>query len=230
MINYYMIPLYTDLLFKNSKSKDLLLLECKNCKKTFQKRKELIVRFLNKKTCKTFDYCSAKCSRESQGGFTILFCKNCNIEFKKRNFEIKKSNNHFCSKSCAAKYNNKNKSFGTRRSKLEHWIEEQLTQIYPSLHIDFNQKTAINSELDIYIPSLNLAFELNGIFHYEPIYGVNKLQQIRENDISKSKACHEAKIDLCTIDTSGQKYFKESTSQKYLDIINNIIKERLLTS
>ena len=105
-----------------------------------------------------------------------------------------------------------------------------MTQLYPSIHIDFNQKKAINSELDIYIPSLNIAFELNGIFHYEPIYGTNKLRQIQENDISKSKACHEAKIDLCIIDTSTQKYFKESTSQKYLDIINNIIKERLLTS
>ena len=37
---------------------------------------------------------------------------------------------------------------------------------------------AINSELDVYVPSLNLAFELNGIFHYEPIYGEKKLNQI----------------------------------------------------
>jgi hypothetical protein len=130
----------------------------------------------------------------------LFFVKIVILNSKKRNFEIKKSNNHFCSKSCAAKYNNKNKSFGTRRSKLEHWIEEQLTQIYPSLHIDFNQKTAINSELDIYIPSLNELPAPDFVnLHYEPIYGVDKLQQIRENDISKSKACHEAKIDLCTI-------------------------------
>lgn len=113
---------------------------------------------------------------------------------------------------------------------LETWLEEQLTQFYPNLLIDFNKKDAIDSELDIYIPSLNLAFELNGIFHYEPIYGVDELYKIQENDVSKSKACHEAKIDLCTIDTSGQKYFKESTSQKYIDIINNIIKERLSIS
>ena len=50
--------------------------------------------------------------------------------------------------------------------------------------------------------------------------------QIKENDISKSKACHDAKIDLCIIDTSKQTYVKPSTSQKYLDIITTIIKER----
>jgi len=43
--------------------------------------------------------------------------------------------------------------------------------LYPDLVIHFNKKDAINSELDIYIPSLKLAFELNGIFHYEPIFG-----------------------------------------------------------
>jgi hypothetical protein len=225
-----MLSLYTDLLFNNSKSNDLLPLECKNCKNTFYKRKELIKRFLNHTTHKTFDYCSIKCQKYFEGGFKIILCKNCNHKFKKIDSKIKKSPNHFCSRSCSATYNNKHKIHGTRRSKLEYWIEEQLAQLYPSIHMDFNQKSTIKSELDIYIPSLNLAFELNGIFHYEPIYGVNKLQQIQENDISKSKACHEAKIDLCTIDTSGQKYFKESTSQKYLDIINNIIKERLLIS
>lgn len=36
-------------------------------------------------------------------------CKNCNIEFEKPNSEVKrsKSGNHFCSKSCAASFNNR---------------------------------------------------------------------------------------------------------------------------
>ena len=151
---------------------------------------------------------------------------NCNKDFIKITAEINRSKNHFCSKSCSASYSNKNKSHGTRRSKLETYLEEQLTILYPNLHIDFNKKDAIGSELDIYILSLNLAFELNGIFHYEPIYGSSKLSQIQLNDISKSKACHDAKIDLCIIDTSSQKYVKPSTSQKYLDIITNIINQR----
>lgn len=225
-----MKPLYCELDFKNAKSLDKLPCECYYCKQTFYITKHQIKCSLNPKQSTSGKFCSQQCKNKYQITKTKIKCDNCHKEFDKRVNQIKKTKNHFCSKSCSAKYKNKHKVYGTRRSKLEIWLEERLTHIYPSLHIDFNQKTAINSELDIYIQSLNLAFEINGIFHYEPIYGVDKLQQIQENDIFKSKACHEAKIDLCIIDTSGQKYFKESTSQKYLDIINNIIKERLLTS
>ena len=42
--------------------------------------------------------------------------------------------------------------------------------------------------------------------------------------------CHDNKIDLCIIDVSQQKYVKPSNSKKYLDIITNIIKERMSIS
>jgi hypothetical protein len=83
------------------------------------------------------------------------------------------------------------------------------------------------SELDIYIPSLKLAFELNGIFHYEPIFGNEKLNKIQKNDNNKFLKCQEKNISLCIIDTSSQKYFKEQTSKKILDIIINIINQHL---
>lgn len=38
----------------------------------------------------------------------IVNCKNCQKEFKKSLTEFKRSKNHFCSRSCAAKFNNKN--------------------------------------------------------------------------------------------------------------------------
>ena len=131
--------------------------------------------------------------------------------------------NHFCSSSCAATYSNAHKTKGTRRSKLEVWLEAQLPLKYPDLVFHFNRKDAIDGELDIYIPSINLAFELNGIFHYEPIYGKDKLNQIRNNDTRKFQACIEKGIELCIIDTSKQTYFKEQTARKYLDIVTNII-------
>jgi hypothetical protein len=72
-----------------------------------------------------------------------------------------------------------------------------------------------------------LAFELNGIFHYEPIYGNDKLAQIQNNDTRKFQACVERGIEMCTIDSSGLKYFKPKSAEKYLRIIVNIIDAKL---
>ena len=221
-----MKPLFSQQEFNLAKSTDKLLCQCYNCNKKFTTTKNNIRYELNHNRGRV-KFCSQECNNLFNNPKNIVKCLNWNISFHKTKSNIRTSPNHFCSKSCATTYNNKNKTHGNRRSKLESWIENKLLDLYPSLDFHFNRKDTIGSELDIYIPSLNLAFELNGIFHYEPIYGSNKLNQIKENDISKSKACHEAKIDLCVIDTSQQKYVKESTSQKYLDIIINIIKERL---
>lgn len=155
-------------------------------------------------------------------------CKQCNSIFKRTPSQIIKSQNHFCSQPCAATYCNTHKTTGTSRSKLEIWIEKQLTILYPSLKIIYNSKELINSELDIYIPSLKVAFELNGIYHYEPIHGKDKLNQIQNNDNRKFQACLEHGIELCLIDTSSQKYFKPKSSQKYLDIITQILNGKLI--
>ena len=74
---------------------------------------------------------------------------------------------------------------------------------------------------------MKLAFELNGIFHYEPIFGNEKLSKIQKNDTNKFLKCQEKNISLCIIDTSSQKYFKEQTSKKFLDIITNIIDQKM---
>jgi hypothetical protein len=144
----------------------------------------------------------------------------------KRAKQLKKFPNSFCSSSCAATYNNSHKKYGYRRSKLEKFLEEKLVVLYPSLEFHFNRKDAINSELDIFIPSLSLAFELNGIFHYEPIYGNDQLQSIQNNDKRKFQACLERKIELCIIDTSSLSYFKPANAQKYLDIVCNIVNSK----
>jgi len=221
-----MKPLYTEEEYNNSKTQDRLPLECYHCGDTFNYRKKDIIEVSNPNLNKEGKFCSRNCKCLYEGLSKEINCLNCDKKFIKSLSQFKKTKNHFCSSSCAATYNNKHKIHGTRRSKLEIWLEEELTLLHPNLEIHFNRKDTIGSELDIYIPSLNLAVEINGIFHYEPIYGIDKLNKIQENDISKSKACHNHKIDLCSIDTSSLKYFKPSNAQKYLDIINNIIKER----
>lgn len=220
-----MIPLYTPTEFSKSKIQDILPCKCYVCNKTFYIQKKQIVAHLRGSKDKCM-YCSQKCSQSTKIRKQKVHCTQCNSEFEKLNKEIKKTKKHFCSKSCAATYNNTHKQHGARRSKLEIYLEKQLTSLYPNLQIDFNKKDTINSELDIYIPSLKLAFELNGIYHYEPIYGPEKLLQTQNNDQRKFQACIEQGISLCIIDTSKQKYFKESTSKEFLNIITDIINNK----
>jgi hypothetical protein len=222
-----MKKLFTDIEFKNAKSKDLLSCSCSYCGETFHKTKhEIQIKSFH--TYKTI-FCSKKCQYQHKITKINVICSNCGKSFDKNPNEIKKSKsgNHFCSTSCAATYNNTHKSKGNRRSKLEIFLEKELRCTYPELKIDFNQTDAIGSELDIFIPSLKLAFELNGIFHYEPIFGRDKLNEIQNNDNRKFQACVERNIEFCIIDTSHQKYFKEQTSKKFLNIIITIINKKL---
>ena len=202
---------------------------CDNCGITFNVSKEQYKKKIYQKTKLNINHlCSKHCRLAVRGHSEKkeCVCSNCNTIFLKKVKDIKRTKNDFCSSSCAASFNNKNKKYGIRRSKLEQYIEEKLHGIYPNLEIHFNRKDAINSELDIYIPSLKLAFELNGIFHYEPIHGDKRLSQIQNNDNRKFQACLEKGIELCIIDTSSQKYFKESKSLEFLKIILNIINKK----
>lgn len=150
-------------------------------------------------------------------------CKQCDKQFQKKRREIKKSPNHFCSLSCAVTYKNTHKTHGTRRSKLEVWLEQQLPSLYPSLEFHFNRKDAINAELDIYIPSLKLAFELNGPLHYEAIFGPEKLAQIQNNDERKFQACLEKGIELCLVDVSTFKNYTTTGANTFLEMIKQVI-------
>jgi hypothetical protein len=202
---------------------------CANCNINFNVSNIQKNKILNK-TRKKPKFCSYNCFREYRIKFNnaTVNCANCNKEIKKIVGELKKSKsgNHFCSKSCSVTYNNKHKTKGYRRSKLEQYLEIELIKLYPNLRILFNDKITINSELDIYIPELKLAFELNGIFHYEPIFGQEKLNQIQNNDNRKFQACIEQSIELCIIDTSKTKYLKKKIANNYLNIVTTIINQK----
>lgn len=204
--------------------------QCSFCQQDYSVtwRKAKAIRY-KVKSANKLHFCSYECRLNglNQKATPIINCLLCGKESKRSNGDIKKTKNSFCSSSCAAIYNNAHKTHGTRRSKLEVWLEEQLPALFPSLDFCFNRKDFINSELDIHIPSLNLAFELNGIFHYEPIYGADKLCQIQNNDGRKFQACLEKGIELCIIDSSKLSYFKPANAQKYLDIIVEIINQKL---
>lgn len=204
---------------------DTVFVTCDGCQKTFQRTKGEIHRHNAKGKKRAF--CGAACYIASQNKPVVSPCLQCGASVKKIASEAKRTPNFFCNKSCSAIYRNSHKSHGTRRSKLEAWLEEQLSAVYPSLEFHFNRKDAINSELDIYIPSLKLAFELNGVFHYEPIFGVEKLARIQNNDERKYQACIEHGIELCLIDASSFKYFKPSGAVKYLNVVRSLIDKKV---
>lgn len=169
-----------------------------------------------------------------------LRCELCNAIFKSEKRSVQKVLKHitingykknwlkFCGRSCCSKFTVTHKTKGDNRSKLERWIESKLNNLYPNLEIHYCRRDKINAELDIYIPSLNLAFELNGIFHYEPIFGEQRLKYAKTNDQRKFQACIENKIELCIINTSkltGK--FTENKSEPYLKIVTDLINLKL---
>ncbi len=175
-------------------------------------------------------YCSATC-RPRVSGLQSHNCVTCNAEVKRYASLIPKNGNVFCNNSCAAIWKNKNRDQAIpTRSKLEKWLEMQLNNKFTELTILFNKTTHIGMELDIHIPTLNLAFEINGVFHYEDVFKNGLLVRRLELDAKKRQLCLDNKITLIEIDTREQKYFTDKSSQKYLDIITNKIKESLVNT
>lgn len=200
------------------------LIKCEQCNELHYKAQcELIKGYQRNKRF----FCSRKCHHDYQSTTQKVVCTNCNTVFEKLPSQItkSKSGNNFCSKSCAATFNNKNKSYGTRRSKLEEHIEDQLKINYPHLIFQCNSKVIIGSELDFYFPSLKLAIQLNGPLHYQPIYGQNKLNQIQLLDQEKRNICNKTNIKLIEIDCSNDKYLNKNLKNKRWEEIKNILAE-----
>jgi very-short-patch-repair endonuclease len=199
----------------------MTLVTCLNCNKLFDKLPYEI------KTSAT-NFCSRDCHatyRKRNIEKNTVSCKNCNKAFYKLPVEQKKTPSHFCSRSCAATFNNKNKTTGTRVSKLEQFIQQKLVLDY-NYEFHFNRKDTIKSELDIYIPEIKLAIEINGIFHYKPIYGEEKLLKIQSNDKQKLQACLEHKIKVYVINTSWLSYNKLENFEKVYSVIRLLINSK----
>jgi hypothetical protein len=200
---------------------------CTSCNRQFLKR-------LSRAKSAKSHFCSNVCKSRSGSGTSEIkvSCEICNKQFLRRPSQLKNYPNHFCSRSCAATYQHAYKTHkpkGTRRSKLEVYLEEQIRLQYPQYELICNGKSTINSELDFYFPSLKLAIELNGIFHYEPIFGPDKLAKIQNNDQRKFAACIEACIALAIIDSGSSKYITKKSKDYFWTIAQSIINQHIIS-
>lgn len=162
-------------------------------------------------------------------GYVLITCEQCGKQKQKPVGGVVKTKHNFCSHHCAKIYQNAHKTTGIRRSKLEVWIEEQIHSTYPNLPLICNDHSAINAELDFYFPTLQFAIELNGIVHYEPIYGPEKLASVQTNDDRKFQSCLEHSIELCIVDVSKiTNDFSPKTSQKYWQPLKEILDKKLV--
>ncbi len=108
-------------------------------------------------------------------------------------------------------------------------MAELIRADFKQLLVEENSRGVLPSglELDLYVPALRLAIELNGPLHFFPIYGKAKLQSIRDKDVKKEVEAHSIGCNLITIDISRIKYWRETQTfidEKYKSTIKPLIK------
>lgn len=202
------------------KYNEFIPMQCPSCNQPFKKLKKEYTRCIKNNKDHIF-YCTATCFSKVRITKVKVECKHCSKHFLKKYSEVQNTKQNFCNKSCHMSYCNSNKLTGTTRSKVEIRIENQLQVDYPDLEILYSDRS-LGLELDVYIPSLKVAFEIQGIFHYEPIFGQEKLDYIQKNDARKRNLCKEANIKLIEIDISKFKYI---TAERFELIYNQIRQE-----
>jgi MYM-type Zinc finger with FCS sequence motif len=202
------------------------LIACAWCKKLHYKEEHEITRGIRRN--KKF-LCSVECRNKDHSTSLKLNCTNCGKIFliTPSQFKRSKSGNAFCSKSCSATYNNRHKTYGTRRSKLEIYIEEQIKKFYPNLNCEYNSTLTVGSELDLYFPTLKLAIQINGILHFQPIYGLERLAKIQKLDQEKRDKCKELNVNLIEINCSEDRNVNKKNKELRWAELKSILDKRL---
>lgn len=197
-------------------------LQCLYCNEEFFLEKHRVQRAIERGTGK---YCSQTCARHARRTSQEVLCANCKALFRKHGVELKRTSSHFCSRSCSAQYNNRCKNFGaTRRSKAEDYLCALIREDFPHITITQNDRSLLPSglEVDVFIPNIKLAIELNGPIHYFPLYGESKFRKIQAADAMKQIEIQSVGCSLLVINTSEYGYFKKAKAMLSLYYANRI--------
>lgn len=187
------------------------IIKCDFCKKEFMRHKS--------KTKGLHIFCSPECQRKARIKRVRVECLTCKKERYLQPCFVKVRK--FCSIECRDKYK------GFYRSEFEKVIGKCLNEEYPNLEIKFNDRIEVGVELDILIPKLKLAFEINGPHHYRPIYGEQELQLVKTKDKIKLESCIKNNIQLFILDISTVERFRPIKVLKYLQFVTKIINSKL---
>mgnify|MGYP003590055659 CR=1 FL=1 len=122
--------LYDKRKFNNTGSKDLLDINCHQCKKEFELTKHQIQTAWRRSTNKIL-YCGMTCAAASVSKEKVqVDCQQCNKTFHKNKREFNNSKNHFCSLSCAASYNNIKR--GEKNKSKQKEIVKKILELKPA--------------------------------------------------------------------------------------------------
>lgn len=193
--------------FDKAGSKELVKVRCEFCRMPFTIPKYRAQTAL-KGNCKNNigSFCSKKCVSASTNKSTRVKCKECGNRFEKKASDIKRSKSHFCNRSCAAKYNNRNKSFGVKKSKAEKILKELIIKDFPNIIVIENDRKLLGRlEIDLLLPEQKVAIEVNGPLHFKPIYGEPKYKQIKRHDNAKAEKLISLGYELIVVDVSEGK-------------------------
>ena len=152
---------------KNKKVENIIL----NRKNSNLKRNQLRAKYREEGLC-------SSCGKEKHE--TLTLCLKC----------------HEISLKASIKRNRKNGMKAAGNSSEEERVYELLLIIFKDVEIIRNTYKILRNpitnsalELDFYLPSLNLAFEIDGPMHRIPCYGLERLESQIRNDNIKNQLC-----------------------------------------
>ena len=115
----------------------------------------------------------------------------------------------------------KNELVKGNRSLAEQIAIDLLRFHFKKLEVLPNDRKAVGRELDIYLPTLKVALEIDGIFHTRPVFSEASFEKTKLNDAKKTKLCEDADIKLFRITLPED-------SRKYYEFIKKDIVERIV--